>query len=466
MDDFRSLGLSDSIAGAFEGLGFTSPTEVQAKAIPDLLAGRDLLMESETGTGKTIAYLAPILEAAVSGTKAKGALALVAAPTQELAVQIGRVAEKLLGAVGLKAEVAVLLGGAPLARQEAVLKRGPLIIVGTIGRLADLAFARILKFGALRFLVLDEADRLFAKETEELCGRLLSAAPRGTQRVMASATLPPRVREIASPWLRNPSIVEGSSTSVLSGDIEHWCFYCDSRKRLDFLRRFEAAERPKRCLLFHSNAARLGKLLETLHGLGLPAEAISARRDKEERRVALERFARGDIRYLLTSDLGARGLDIEGISHVISLDLPEEPTVYVHRAGRTGRAGAKGISIVLADGVELKRASKFALRGGFVFRTKILREGQILEPPVEEFFAFVEESEQQRERARRGNGESASRRPSPASAGKGRSPRVEGEGRRPREAGPEHSRSRRPAEQDRPRARRDSGEGRGQRKKG
>lgn len=419
MNDFSALGLHASVALGLSGLGFDAPTEVQARAIPALLAGRDLLMESETGTGKTFAYLAPALSLLASGPeRQRGPLILVAAPTQELAVQIGRQAERLAEASGLEAGVAVLLGGSPLARQEAQLKKNPLILVGTLGRLADLAHARLLRLGGLRFLVLDEADRLFAKETEELCGRLLDAVPRGAQRVLASATLPARTKAAAAPWLRNPEEIVPGSPEVLAGDIEHWCFYCDSRKRLDFVRRFEAALEPPRCLLFHSNAARLGKLLEGLLAFGLPVAAISARRDKEERRVALERFATGELRYLLTSDLGARGLDIEAVSHVISLDLPEEQSVYIHRAGRTGRAGAKGVSIVLADGIELKRASKLATKGSFVFRTKVLREGRILEPPVEDFFALVEEAEAQRRGARA----AAAERPEPAPIGPGSSP--------------------------------------------
>ncbi len=404
MQSFSALGLPESIATALTGLGFAAPTAIQAEAIPSLLAGRDLFMESETGTGKTFAYLAPILtrisEDSAKSERGKGPLALVAAPTQELAVQIGREAEKLARAAGIEAGVAVILGGSPLARQEAALHKGPSLVVGTLGRLADLASVKVLKTGRLRFLVLDEADRLFAKETEELTSKLLDAVPRNVVRILASATLPERTKRLAAPWLREPAHAKGAAPTVLSKDIEHWCFYCDSRKRLDFLRRFEASLRPARCLVFHSNAARLGAALETLDSLGIEVEAISARLDKEARHVALDRFSRGEVRWLLTSDLGARGLDIPAVSHIISLDLPEEPTVYVHRAGRTGRAGAKGISIILADGFELDRAAKLARRGDFVFRTKVLREGKVFEPEPEEFFALAEAAEAQRRESR------------------------------------------------------------------
>jgi superfamily II DNA/RNA helicase len=404
MERFTDLGLSEALAGGLVSLGFAAPTAVQAAAIPALLAGKDLLMESETGTGKTFAYLAPILAAIAArdfaGEKGRGPLAIIAAPTQELAVQIGREAERLAKAAGMVLEPAILLGGSPVARQEAQLKKATPLVVGTLGRLADLATVRVLKTGHLRFLVLDEADRLFANETEELCGKLLGAVPHDCLRVLASATLPPRTRRLAAPWLRDPVIVDSAPSEVLSKDIEHWCFYCDSRKRLDFVRRFEAAVAPSRCLVFMSNAARLDSALETLASFGLPVAAISARHEKEGRRVALDRFARGELRYLLTSDLGARGLDIVAVSHVLSLDLPEEPTVYIHRAGRTARAGAKGVSIVLADGYELRRASKLAVKEGFVFRTKVLRDGTVFEPPPEEFFAFAEEAEEKRTRAR------------------------------------------------------------------
>jgi len=465
MDAFLGLGLSEPLATALSSLGYSLPTPIQEAAVPLLLSGRDVLVESETGTGKTFAYLAPALELAAFGKRppkpapeggaeggaaaddaapaapaatADGAMpaapaapaaaaaavreaaparraplgrgasagregpeVLVVAPTQELAVQIGRETERLVEASGLGLKVAVILGGTPLSKQEAKLQARPAVVVGTLGRLGDLVALRRIRLSALKLLVLDEADRLLAPETEDAALLLLGKAPRTCVRALVSATLPHRVREKASPFLSEPVDVSvAADRAVISGDIEHWCFFCDGRKRLDFLRRLEAALKPKRCLVFTSQASRVETVAGRLEALGLPAAGIHARLDKEERRVALEKFSEGRLRYLVTSDLGARGLDIPGLTHVVSLDLPEEPTVYIHRAGRTGRAGAKGVSIILADGVELKRASKLAVKEGFVFRCKFLEGGRILEPMPEEFFERAERAERQKDEKR------------------------------------------------------------------
>ncbi len=412
MDTFASLGLSEALAGGLASLGFPGPTPVQASAIPILRAGRDLLMESETGTGKTFAYLAPALELCSGDAGHPSPLALVAAPTQELAVQIGREAERLAAASGLGLRSVVLLGGSPLSRQASLLHGRPGLVVGTLGRLADLVAMGGLRLKDLKLLILDEADRLLVPETEEAATTLLSKVPHSCARALVSATLPKKTRDKAAPFLRNPGVVEVSAERpVLAGTIEHWCFYCDGRKRLDFLRRLEAALEPPRCLVFLSTAARVESAAERLVAMGLPAAGIHAKLDKEERRVSLERFAEGKLRYLVTSDLGARGLDIAGISHVVSLDLPEEQTVYIHRAGRTGRAGATGVSIVLADGVELKRASRLAVKEGFTFHCRFLEAGKVIEPTSEEFFERAERAESEKE-AHRGRRMSEGPKPS------------------------------------------------------
>lgn len=402
MKSFPELGLIDPIAAAFLSLGCAEPTPIQEIAIPALIAGRDISMESETGTGKTFAYLAPALQICSEIKGKSPPLVLIAAPTQELAVQIGREAEKLAAAANLPLRTALILGGTPLSRQAGLLHGGPSLIIGTLGRLADHVAIGSIKTHALRLLILDEADRLLAPETEEAALALLKKVPFSCVRALVSATLPKRALDKAAPFLREAlHVAVEAARPVLAGDIEHWCFYCDGRKRLDFMRRFEAAVEPSRCLVFLSTAARVESVAERLAAMGLPISSMQAKMDKEDRRVALERFAEGKLRYLVTSDLGARGLDIQGISHVVSLDLPEEQTIYIHRAGRTGRAGAKGVSIILADGVELKRASRLAVKEGFVFRCKFLESGKVYEPQPEDFFARVEEAEAEKADHRR-----------------------------------------------------------------
>jgi len=396
MNDFSSLNLDAPTAAAFERLGFSAPTQIQTLAIPKALKKRDLFLQSETGTGKTLSYLAPAVSGIRNLEPGRGPLLLILCPTQELSVQVARQAELLVEAAGFKLGVVSLLGGSPLSRQESALKRKPHIVVGTPGRIADLGRAGILRLDRLEFLVLDEGDRLFSSEYREQVLWVLENSSSRTCKILASATISTSTKRLASGFMKDPISIDLKDEGVLSRDIEHWVFYVEHRKRLDFLRKLERALKPEKCLVFAGSGERVRRAEERLESLGVSVESILAREEKEQRRVAIERFQRGDLRYLATTDLSARGLDIPGISHVISLDFPEESSWYVHRAGRTGRAGKPGVSILLADALELRRASRLAVDRGFVFRTKVLEEGRVLEPPVEEFFERVEKGEEEK----------------------------------------------------------------------
>lgn len=393
MNEFADLGLSAGVADAFPALGLATPTKVQRLAIPRILAKRDIFLQSETGTGKTFAYLAPAVSASTGLSASRGPLILVVCPTQELAVQVEKQAERLIAASKLPMQAFAALGGSPLTRQESALKKKPHIVVGTPGRLGDLVKARILKLDALEFVVLDEADRLFSTEYRESVEAILRAAPESSCAVLASATISAATRERAGAYMHEPEALDLLDEGVLSRDIEHWVFYVEHRKRIDFIRKLENILRPKKCLVFASSGDRVGRTAERLVERGMPADSIISKQEKERRRVAIERLEKGSLRYLVTTDLGARGLDIQDISHVISIDVPEDGSWYVHRAGRTGRAGRKGISIVLADAIELKRLAKIAIERDFVFRTKRLDSGEVVEPPVDEFFEYVEKGE-------------------------------------------------------------------------
>lgn len=397
MNEFLSLGLDSSVCEGLAKLGYETPTHPQHLAIPEILAGKDIFLQSETGTGKTIAYAAPILTKIAGKSASSGPLAIIVTPTQELAVQVERKIEELAAFAGLKISIFALLGGSPISRQEAALKKKPQIVVGTPGRTADLVSMRALSLKNLAFLVLDEADRLFSQEYREEVETLLNRAPEDSIKILASATIDKKTRTAAKEFMKHPVSLDLLEEGVLSADIEHWAFYVEHRKRIDFLKKLETALHPARCLVFASSSERVIKAGERMSAMGLPAASLISRQDKEEKRVALERFSAGSLRYLVTTDLGARGLDIPDISHIISLDVPEDASVYIHRAGRTARAGKKGVSIILADQIDLSKASRIAVMRGFVFRTKMLSNAQVLEPTAEEFFTYVEEAEKERQ---------------------------------------------------------------------
>ncbi|MFA5852954.1 MAG: DEAD/DEAH box helicase, partial [Spirochaetales bacterium] len=356
MNEFSDLGLGAELSAAFEALGFKSPTKVQRLAIPRILLKKDIFMQSETGTGKTFAYLAPAISAVAGASPSKGPLILVLCPTQELAVQVAKQAEMILAASHIAMNVLALLGGSPLSRQEDALKKKPHIVVGTPGRTGDLVKMRLLKLDNLGFVVLDEGDRLFSTEYRDYIQSILGAAAPSSCKILASATISPNTRKLARVFMKDSESLDLLDEGVLSRDIEHWVFYVEHRKRIDFIRKLESALKPEKCLVFASSGDRVSRTAERLSEIGLPADSILSKQEKEHKRVAIERFEKGALRYLVTTDLGARGLDIADISHIISLDFPEETSWYIHRAGRTGRAGKKGISIVLADGWELRSA--------------------------------------------------------------------------------------------------------------
>ncbi len=391
MQEFTDLGLSLAVAKAFASLGFEAPTEIQKLAIPAILERRDAYLSSATGTGKTFAYLAPILSSL--DVEARTLQAIIVSPTHDLAAQIERETLRLVEAAGLAVRVASALGSIPLYRQLDRLAEKPHILVGSAGRIRDLALAGHIDLSGCAWAVLDEADRLFENEAIDITSELLTALPPGSCRLLVSASLPNRTVERSSAWFRDPVRLMIDSSEALRTSIEHWCFHSASRSKLEFLRRFEAAVKPERCLLFASSNAAIFTIQKRLEYLGFPAVVLKSDKDGTERRNALQEFSSGAARWLITTDLGARGLDLPDVSHVISFDLPEEPTVYMHRAGRTGRAGKHGVSVALADLVELRRASKIAVRYGFPFVCKLLDSGVVHDIEPENFFAIAEEEE-------------------------------------------------------------------------
>jgi superfamily II DNA/RNA helicase len=388
---FAGLGVSPFFIERLRERSITAPVEIQRRVIPRLLAGERVLFSSPTGTGKTFAYLIPVFQKLLEGA-AEGAAppngpeALILAPTYELCSQIRQEAEFLAAGAGRLA-ISLLIGSAALGRQiDSLRKDKPRVVVGNVGRVLQLA-----KMGKLRlsprFLILDEADRLVA---EELCGEtreLVSLIRSSPQTTACSATLPDKCRDRLLPLMgESHSIVmeETGENEILRNNIEHWAFFCEERDKIQLLRSFLAALRPRKALVFTGRGAQVGNIVSKLQYHGIPALGLFGDMDGKLRRQALDDFRRGRCTALVASDLAARGLDIPDISHIISLDTAEDPDAYVHRCGRTARAGKRGVMASCGDETELRRLARLEKKLGIVVYPKELYGGKVRAPDAPE----------------------------------------------------------------------------------
>jgi len=404
MNDFNAIGIPPVFTERLALRSITRPTAVQRLTIPPLLEGKSIVFRSATGTGKTFAYLLPALQRMLNDQADKAAVPspyigpefLVCAPTLELCSQIKNELDFLLvtdgdGILGMgRAGVALLIGSVNLNKQIEGLKKGkPLMAVGNPGRLLLLAKMGKLSFRGLRFLVLDEADRLTAPECREETADLVRTITRGSQASLTvaacSATMSAKNREHLHPLLEGASLLETDEQEILRERIEHWAIFSEGRRKAKTLVSFLAAAKPKKVLVFTGRSYDAGKIVSALQHRKIAATGLFSDMDKNERKTALEHFRSGKAEVLVSSDLAARGLDIPGISHVVALDLSENPDAYIHRAGRTARAGNKGIMVCIGDEIEMHRLAALEKRLGIVVYPKELYGGRVCVPmPIEE----------------------------------------------------------------------------------
>src|SRR5574344_470768 len=365
-------GLSPALQERLAALSITEPTPVQEKVIPVLLAGKSLLFQSETGTGKTFAYLLPFIQEFESFPRDDHAVRLiVCAPTLELASQIRDAARTV---TSLK--TALFLGGSPLKRQTDLLKEKPEIVIGNPARLLELIQLKKLKVNALEAAVFDEVDRLVKRETRDDTEALLRMFPKTVQIAGCSATVTGAVRQFFA-GLDNVVL---PADDVLREKITHWALYAEQRDKIDTLRSFIQAVKPERALVFTSRADQVENIVTKLQFKKIPCEGLHAKEDKQDRKAALDRFRSGKCAILVTSDLSSRGLDIPGISHVIQMDLPEDDDFFIHRAGRTARAGKTGINVVIGDEYEMRKYAALEKKLGLTVYPKVLYGGVLQAP--------------------------------------------------------------------------------------
>jgi ATP-dependent RNA helicase RhlE len=352
---FADLGLHPSLAKGVADLGFKETRPIQSAVLPYALAGDDVIATAETGTGKTAAFVLPILQrfmtAAEAGTLSPGTRALILAPTRELAVQIEDAIQGLVYHTTLMS--AAVYGGVPMEPQDRALRAGAHIIVATPGRLMDHMRSATPDFGKLEVLVLDEADRMmdmgFWPDVQRIVGQL----PPVRQTLLFSATMPDDVLKLAAELVKTPKYIEIGRSGGPARTITHIVETVESKDKPQWLARFlKQADGPT--LVFTRTKHGADRLARQLHTLGVRAVALHGDRSQEQRTAAVEGFRSGRHRVLVATDIAARGLDIEGITHVINYEVPSTPESYVHRVGRTGRDLTAGTALTLAAPEELR----------------------------------------------------------------------------------------------------------------
>ncbi len=350
---FTSLGLAEPILRALKGENYETPTPIQAQAIPPLLAGKDLLGIAQTGTGKTAAFALPILQQ-LSANRAhpvpKSPRALILAPTRELAIQIGDAFRAYGRFLGLRQTVVV--GGVGYQQQIHALHRGVDILVATPGRLMDHMKAGHVRLDRVTHLVLDEADRMLDMGFVRDVRRIVSALPKRRLSMFFSATMPPVVAKLASEMLYQPVRVEVTPKVITVDRIQQSVHFVHQSEKRTHLVKLLGDAALSRVIVFTRTKHAANRVAETLERAKIPADAIHGNKSQNARQRALERFRSGQARVLVATDIAARGIDVDGVTHVVNYELPNVPETYVHRIGRTARAGADGAAISLCDGSE------------------------------------------------------------------------------------------------------------------
>lgn len=349
---FTDLNLIEPIAKALQDEGYSEPTPIQEKAIPHILQGKDLLGTAQTGTGKTAAFAIPILQnLSEKNIRNNQIKALILTPTRELAIQI----EESFNAYGryLKLRNLVVFGGVKQSAQEAALKKGVDILVATPGRLLDFISQGIISLKNLEIFVLDEADRMLDMGFVHDVKRIIKLLPPKRQTLFFSATFPSEIQSLANSMLTNPVKVEVAPVSATADTIQQKVYFVEKENKLNLLTHILQKNISDSVLVFSRTKHGADKIARTLQKSKISAEAIHGNKSQNQRQNALNNFKSGKTRILVATDIAARGIDIDELQYVVNYELSDVSETYVHRIGRTGRAGAEGVSISFVDGLDL-----------------------------------------------------------------------------------------------------------------
>jgi len=353
LTSFQDFGLADPISRALHEENYVTPTPIQAQTIPIAITGRDVIGIAQTGTGKTASFALPILHRLLENRvrpQSKTCRVLVLSPTRELSGQI----LDSFNAYGrhLRLSATLAIGGVPMGRQVRALMQGVEVLVATPGRLLDLVQGNALKLNSVEFLVLDEADRMLDMGFINDIRKIVAKLPARRQTLFFSATMPKDIADLAEHMLRDPARVAVTPVSSTAERIAQRIIHVDHAAKPSVLSELLKSEPINRALVFTRTKHGADKVVRVLAKSGIPAEAIHGNKSQNHRERVLAAFRNGDIRTLVATDIAARGIDVDGVSHVVNFDLPNVPETYVHRIGRTARAGAEGTAISLVAGEE------------------------------------------------------------------------------------------------------------------
>lgn len=353
-------------------LGFKEATAIQKKAIPFILEGKDMVAESPTGTGKTLAYLIPLLERV--HTDNKNAQAVILAPTRELVMQIQQEVQKF--SQGSEIISTALIGGADIKRQLEKLKKHPHIIVGTPGRIVELVKGKKLKMHEVKTIVVDEVDQIIEMNLMNTVKDIVKTTLRDRQLLFFSASITEKVTKVAYDMMDDMELIRISREEIPASQVEHGYIIGEKRDKTDLLRRLFRHEKV-RGLVFINDHVNIDELVAKLTYMEIPAKVLHGQAHKTERETVLKNFREGKFPLLLVSDVAARGLDIEGITHVIHFDLPQDPELYMHRSGRTGRMGAVGTVLSLITKYEEGTLLKISKKLNIPVQQKVMIKGKM-----------------------------------------------------------------------------------------
>ncbi|WP_346353867.1 DEAD/DEAH box helicase [Azotosporobacter soli] len=374
---FTDLGVNPALSAGLLQAEISKPTAVQVQVIPEALEGKDIVAQSATGTGKTLAYLLPIFQR-IDTTK-RDIQAMILAPTHELAIQILRQVELLAKNSGLPVTSTSLIGNVNIMRQIDKLKEKPHIIVGSSGRIMELIQKKKIAAPTIKTIVIDEADRLLDENNFAGVRAVVQTTLKDRQIMLFSATITPKTLEQAQKMMNQPVLVDIPDSGDSRPDIEHFYFVAEQRDKIEVLRKLVFALEVDRALVFVNRGEDIEITVAKLNHHGLKAAGLHGSSFKTDRKQSLEDFRKGKAKLLVASDLAARGLDIPGVAFVFNLDLPEEPQVYLHRAGRTGRAGKKGTALCILNPREAALMGRFEKVLKLSIKAKTIAKGRLFD---------------------------------------------------------------------------------------